>query len=291
MEVTQIVEGQDDEQIRELVHVMWASVAESWGRYAVFVDTRGRALTGRMLDVSAVKPGERVLELAGGAGGLGLAAANRVGPTGEVVTSDIALEMTVVASERAHALGLENVRTRVLDLEAIDEADGSYDVVLCRDGLQFAIDPERAAREIRRVLRPRGRVAVATWGARDQNPWLGIVLDAVSAHLGAPMPPPGVPGPFSLDDADRLHTLFAEAGLADVAVTEFPVPLHAPSLDGWWAMTTALAGPLANVLTSLPDEATRAIRERANAAAGPYETAKGLEFPGVGLIAYGRRSH
>jgi ubiquinone/menaquinone biosynthesis C-methylase UbiE len=289
MEATTTVETQDAEQIRQVVHVMWASVAESWGRYAVFIDTRGRALTGRLLDLSAVRSGERVLELAGGPGGLGLAAASHVGPEGEVVTSDIALEMTAIASERAHALGLHNVRTRVLDLEAIDEPDGSYDVVLCRDGLQFATEPERAAHEIRRVLRPGGRVAVATWGPRERNPWLGIVLDAASAHLGMPMPPPGIPGPFSLDDADRLHSLLVEAGLAGVSVTEFPIPMHAPSFDGWWAMTTALAGPLANLLASLPDEASRAIRERANAAAAHYQTASGLEFPGVGLVANGHR--
>ena len=268
---------------------MWATVAGSWATHAVFIDTHGRALTGRMLDVSTPKPGEKVLELAGGPGGLGLAAASRVAPGGVVVVSDIAMEMTAIASARANALGLDNVRTRVLDLEAIDEPDDSYDVVLCRDGLQFATEPERAAREIRRVLRPGGRFAIATWGPRDRNPWLGIVLDSVSAQLGAPMPPPGVPGPFSLEDAGQLRELLCAAGLTDVAVTEQAVPLHAPSFDGWWAMTTALAGPLAMVLSALPDEVTAAIRATAAEAAAPYMTPTGIEFPGVGLVAHGRR--
>ena len=96
------------------------------------------------------------------------------------------------------------MRTRELDLEQIDEPDGSYDVVLCREGLMLVPDPARAAREIARVLRPGGRVALAVWGPREQNPWLGVVFDAVSAQLGTPMPPPGIPGPFSLDDADGL---------------------------------------------------------------------------------------
>ena len=68
----------------------------------------------------------------------------------------------------------------------------------------FATDPARAAGEIRRVLRPGGRAAVAVRGPRERNPWLAVVFDAVSAQVGAPVPPPGVPGPFSLGDADGL---------------------------------------------------------------------------------------
>ncbi len=71
----------------------------------------------------------------------------------------------------------------------------------------FVPDPARAAGEIRRVLRPGGRVAVAVWGPRERNPWLGLVFDAVSAQTGPPVPPPGIPGPFSLDDAADARRL------------------------------------------------------------------------------------
>ncbi len=68
----------------------------------------------------------------------------------------------------------------------------------------FARDPLATAREIRRILRPGGRVAVSVWGSRRANPWLGLVFDAVSEHTGAPVPPPGAPCPFALGDAARL---------------------------------------------------------------------------------------
>ena len=114
---------------REHLHGMWASVAGSWGEHATYVDARGAALTEKMLELASPKPGDRVLELACGPGGLGLAAAPRVAPGGEVVLSDVVAEMTSIAAARADAVGLRNVRTRVLDLEQIDEPDGSYDVV------------------------------------------------------------------------------------------------------------------------------------------------------------------
>jgi SAM-dependent methyltransferase len=287
MSAGSIVEESD--AIRTQLHGMWASVALSWGEHAEYVDARGASLTEEMLASASLQPGERVLELACGAGGLGLAAAARVAPDGEVVLSDVAVEMTAIAAERAAALGVRNVSARVLDLEEIAEPDDSYDVVLCREGLMFALDPARAAREIARVLRPGGRAAIAVWGPRERNPWLGVVLDAVSAQIGAPVPPPGVPGPFALEDAGRLAGLLSAAGLADIVVGEVAVPLRVPTVEEWWARTTALAGPLARMLARLPEPAARALRERAREAAGAYATPAGLEFPGVTLLASARR--
>src|SRR3954469_1866306 len=258
---------------------MWQSVAPGWGEHADYVDARTAHLTERVLELARVAPGDRVLELACGAGGLGLAAAECAG---EVVLSDVAPAMVEIAAARARERGLDNVEALTLDLDAIAQPDASYDVVLCREGLMFAADPAGAVREIARILRPGGRVALAVWGPRGRNPWLGIVLDVVSEHIGAPVPPPGVHGPFTLDDADHLRDLFEP--LTDVAVEEFEVPLRAGSFDEWWARTTALAGPMAQLLKQLPEAE---LRTRARDRVHEYLTPGGLEIPGVTLIASG----
>src|SRR5689334_15270200 len=82
------------EGIRAGVHGMWAAVAPGWAEQAEYIDARGEALTERMLDAAALRPGDRALELACGPGGTGLAAARRVLPGGEVVLSDVAPPMT-----------------------------------------------------------------------------------------------------------------------------------------------------------------------------------------------------
>jgi len=138
-------------------------------------------------------------------------------------------------------------------------------------------------------LRPGGRVALAVWGPRERNPWLGVVFDSVSAQLGSPMPPPGIPGPFSLDDADRLAGLLSDAGLSGVDVREVPTPYHGDSVEEWWTRTCALAGPLAQKLAALPEHAAQALGARAREAISAYETPTGLEIPGVSLIAAGTR--
>ena len=278
-----------DDALRGQLHRMWAAVAGSWGTHAEYVDTRAAAATDKLLEAVGLRRGDRVLELACGPGGLALSAAERLAGTGEVVASDVVAEMTAIAAARAQALGLTNVRTCELDLEEIDQPDRSYDIVLCREGLMFVLDPARAAGEIVRVLRPGGRVGLAVWGARDRNPWLGLVLDALSAEMGAPVPPPGIPGPFALDDPVKVAGLLSTAGLADVTVTELPTPLHAGAFEKWWTRTSSLAGPLTTILASLPEGARLSLRARLAESVAPFQTPAGLEFPGVNLLATGRR--
>jgi SAM-dependent methyltransferase len=269
------------EELRANLHGMWSAVAPAWGEHADYVDERGRDLTRSMLDAVALRPGERVLELACGPGSVGIAAARLVGDRGEVVISDVASEMTAIAARRAE--GLANVRTRDLDLEDIDEPDDTFDVVLCREGLMLVPDPELAASEIARVLRPGGRYAIAVWGPRDRNPWLGVLFDAVTAQIGHPVPPPGLPGPFSLEDRGRLHEV-----LPDATIRAMPTPMRTAGFEDWWSHVTALAGPLAALLAGLPAEPREAIRDRARAALSAYETPDGLEIPGVTWLATGR---
>jgi len=278
-----------DEERRSHMHEAWDAVSPAWATHADYTDARAALDSARLLAVVSPHPGERVLELACGAGNLAIKAAPLVGATGQVVASDVSTQMVATAGLRAADRGLSNVTSRRLDMEEILEDDASYDVVLCRDGLQFALDPARAAREIHRVLKPGGRVGVVVWGPRDRNPWLGVVMAAVSAEIGKPVPPPGLPGPFALGDRILLAELFHGASLVDVNVEEISVPLYASSFESWWGRTSALAGPLSTLLSTLPTETRLALDARLRADVAQFEAIGGLEFPGVALIATGRR--
>lgn len=278
------------DEMRAGLHGMWGSVAGGWGENAEFVDARGSRIASAMLETTAPQAGERVLELACGPGGMGLVASPLVEPGGEVVMSDIAEGMIAIAAERAASLGLDNVSTRVLDLERIDEPDASFDVVLCREGLMLVPEPDAAAAEVTRVLRPGGRAAFAVWGPRASNPWLGVLMDAVSEHIGSPVPPAGIPGPFSLGDRDQVAKILTDAGLSAVSVSELASPFKASSFDEWWSIVPSLAGPLAQLLAALPAEANQAIQASARKKLAEYETSDGLEIPGLSLVATGRRT-
>ncbi len=282
------------EQIRNRVHQMWGSVAESWGEHGDHVEQRAEAVTRLMIDAVAPAPGDDVLELACGAGGLGLAIADHVAPGGRVVLSDVAPEMVAIASSRAARRApvggaTTHVITKVLDLEQIDMPDDSFDIVVCREGLMFALDPVRAVREIARVLRPGGRAAIAVWGPRDRNPWLGVLADAVHEHTGSPVPPAGTPGPFSLGADGALEATLCAAGLEQVSVQRVDVPTHDASFDDYWQLRTDLAGPLKQRLAVLPAQDVVAVREMVRERLSRYQTSDGLRVPGLAYVGSAHR--
>jgi ubiquinone/menaquinone biosynthesis C-methylase UbiE len=271
---------------RELVHAMWAGVAEQWTKRADFLDQRAAAITKALLDGAAIGAGDRVLVLADGPGGLGLAAARIAA---EVVSSDVVSLYAEIVKARAQAAGLGNLTAKVLDLEEIAEADNSFDAVVIREGLMFAVDPSAALGEIRRVLRADGRLAAAVWGPKADNPWLAIVMDAVSEQVGHEVPPAGMPGPFALADERGLGRLARDAGFRDARVDHVAVRFHAPSFDEWWAHTSALAGPIAGIVANLSEAAKAALLDQLRAAASPYGTSDGLDLPGVSLVLTAQR--
>lgn len=269
------------------LHSMWSTVAPQWGQYADFVDERGAAVGQAILAAADVRPGDHVLELGCGPGGVGIAAAEIVGADGHVVLSDVAPEMTAIAAERATALGLDNVAVRQFDMEHIDAPDASFSKALCREALMLVADPIAAARETLRVLRKGGAAAFSVWGPAAANPWLSALLDAVGTQLGAPVPPPGMPGPFSLSENGLLANVLTKAGFARVEVREVGAPMRVASLDEWWSIVPSLAGPVSALLASLPDDMTLEIRSRAASVLAGFTDDNGYAIPGLCLVGVG----
>jgi hypothetical protein len=155
----------------------------------------------------------------------------------------------------------------------------------------FADDPVAAVAEVVRELRPGGHYAAMPWGRQEQNPWLGLILDAVSDQFGVPFPPPGIRDPFSLDDPEELTRVLNAGGLLDVVVQTELTLKQAASLEGWWQRVPSsqarLAVAPAGMEPTVRDEiAERAPRYQAKAAVSKNE---GISFDGTSLIASGSK--
>lgn len=268
----------------------WSSVAGDWAELAERIDEQLRPAAEWMIDAAALRPGERVLELAGGPGTLSLLAAGLVGPDGNVLHSDFAEPMVRGAQERFRAGGFDSIESRVIDAEAIDLPDGSVDVVLCRMGFMLMADPAAALRESARVLGPGGRLALAVWTDAASNPWVALPMQAVAAELNAPPPPPDAPGMWSLGDPQRVERMLGEAGFTEVRIDLLDATAEFESADQWIEATRRLAGPLRALFANLEPPVREAIEGRIRESATAYEQPDGrLVMPEQMLVAGAER--
>src|SRR5687767_87665 len=153
-------------------------------------------ITAWFCEVTGAAPGQILLDAACGTGLPSLALAGRVRPGGKVIATDISSEMLAAARRKAEAAGIDNIEHRVMDVATLGFPDASFDAVTCSFGLMFCPDPVKAASELRRVLRPGGRFAIAVWDEPAKNPFFRTVFDSVARFVQRPPPDPRAPGPF-----------------------------------------------------------------------------------------------
>ncbi len=201
---------------REQIEI-WNSVfGPRWVAHQERLDRVWGPLGDATIERAAVLPGEQVLDVGCGCGATALQLAAKVGPAGAVVGVDVSAPMLAPAKERTQALGVANVRFVNADAStyALDDA---VDLVFSRAGIMFFGDPTSAFTNLRRALRPGGRLAFVCFRDQRQNPCWTVPLAAAAtvAKLEPPAAPKG-PGVFSLADEDRLRAVVEQSGFVDL---------------------------------------------------------------------------
>jgi SAM-dependent methyltransferase len=225
----------------------------------------------------APSPGNTVLDLAAGTGDV----TEVLAQSGvRVISTDVSPVMVEAARRR----GIPGVEHRVMDMQAIDLPDSSVDGVVSRYGYMLVADPALALRETRRVLRPGGRLAFATWAPANRNPW-ATAYGPVLIDRGLLEPPkPGEPGQFSLGEPARIEELVRGGGFDDVSVAEVPVVFRAASWAEYRRIVSSLAASMREVLEQLDEAARAQVDEAARARIEPYRSGERYDLPGVSLV-------
>ena len=273
------------EEYRRTILEIAAAVAPGWERWRAHIETTTTPVREWMLRELAPQPGQTLLELAAGPGDTGFDAAALTGDGGHLICSDISPAMLDVARRRGAERGVLSVDYRLLDIERIELGDDTVDGVLCRYAYMLVADPVTALAETRRVLRRGGRVVLAVWGAPDRNPFfsaLGMTL-VRAGHM--PPPDPDGPGPFSLDDPERVRGLLERAGFADVRAEEIAVQFAFRDVEECVTFATDTSGPMALVLQGLSAAERAQVAGSLEAALAPFRTGAGYEVPGVSVVA------
>ncbi|WP_084955829.1 class I SAM-dependent methyltransferase [Thermoactinospora rubra] len=241
-----------------------------WAEYAEQFDLAMSGYHGRLLEAAAIGPADHVLDIGCGTGQTTRDAARRAGE-GAVLGVDLSAEMLRVARRAAEREGLGNVRFEQADAQVHPFPEGSFDVAVSRTGTMFFADPVAAFRNIRRALRPGGRLVQLVWQAPSENPWLLELRAALAAGRDLPMPPVGGPGPFGLAERGRVREVLAAAGFAEPRFEDLRAPMHfGADAPGAFRFVTGLLGWMLDGLdTAARDRALDDLRGTLEAHATP----------------------
>ena len=266
---------------------VWSSseAAEHWQQD---VERRRRDMaeaTQHMLEGAGLKPGDHVLDIAGGTGDQSMVAARMVGPEGSILATDISADMLNIAARVAEAEGLATVGTRVMDAEQIDLEDNAFDAVICRLGLMLIPHIDQALREIHRVLKPGGKLAALVWSAPLRNPLFSVPLGIVSKYSqGASS---DFPNPLSLADRTVFTQYLTQAGFQDVITHAIAFESHYDSLDTYLHSTVGRL--IAGVLGRLSPQEQRQLWEEVRQAVSRFDGPQGFVAPAEFLLGIGTK--
>ncbi|HEX5876591.1 MAG TPA: class I SAM-dependent methyltransferase [Pyrinomonadaceae bacterium] len=222
----------------------------------------------RTVERLRLTPGAKTLDVCCGSGASALPAAEIVGPGGSVTGVDLAENLLELARNKAQQRGLNNIVFQTGDLTQLPFDTNSFDAVVCVFGIFFIPDMHAALRELKRVARSGGTVAITTWGPRFFEPATSMFWDSVRTVR------PDLYKGFNpwdrISEPDALRSLFLEAGFSDAEVTAESDSQPVNSPEDWWAaiMGSGYRGTL--------DQLSAADRERVRAKNIDYIERTGL---------------
>lgn len=252
-----MVNQSDAATYQKMVEDEWVNsdTVKAWARWHDKLTIQGKAVTERLATHARIRSGMRILELACGTGDPAISLARMVGPDGQVMATDLSTGMIEVARANAGRAGTTNIDFRQADMQALPFEDASFDAVTSRIGIMYAVDMPKAVSEIRRVLKPGGKMAFAVWGPPDQGSYVGFVLGRFFARRPLDPPPPDMPFPLRFAAPGSLGEALRAAGLNAIEEETVELPFPWPgSPEETWVQFYDVAVPMRPYLDSFSKE-------------------------------------
>ncbi|MET0940158.1 MAG: class I SAM-dependent methyltransferase [Mesorhizobium sp.] len=231
-----------------------ADAGETWAALQEQLDAQLEPHGLRAMDALAPAAGERIVDVGCGSGQTSLALGQAVGHSGAVIGLDISRPLLDLARRRTAESGAANVSFSEADVQTYSFAPATFDAVFSRFGIMFFADPSAAFANIRRALKPGGRMAFVCWRTPAENIFMTLPYTAAAAQL-PPAPPsdPDAPGPFAFAEPARVRHILSSAGFRDIALAQHDRKIGSGNLEQTLAMSLQI-GLLGRALREHPEK-------------------------------------
>ena len=268
----------------------WHATATYWTKHHNTIRTMFAPLTSSLIKQAHIVQGQSVLDVAGGAGEPSLTIARAVGPLGFVMCTDPIAEMLASAEQEALSRGLENVRFWQCTADSLPFASDLFDVAVSRLGVMFFPDPLAGLRDMLRVTKPGGRIALAVWHRSDLNPYSSLVTEVVSRHVAASPIDPDAPDAFRFAESGKLAAIVKHAGAIDVGECVVKFDMAAPiSPEEFWAFRSEMSEVWREKLRNISSDEKERIANEVQYAVREFFPGGHMRFPAQMIIVSGTK--
>ena len=275
-------------QIREQQKEVWNRFSPGWKKWDELTMDFLKPMGDEIIQQIKPKDSDVVLYVASGTGEPGLSIATML-RGGKVVATDLAEGMLEVALENAVRRGIKNFETLICDVCELPFPDNSFDAISCRFGFMFFPDMLLAAKEMVRVLKPGGRIAVTVWNVAEKNLWAASVLNIVNKNMQMAPPPHGAPGLFRCAKSGLIPDLFKQAGLKNISETEVRGKLNPGNRKIYWNFMTEVVAPVVAALSNADCEMKVKIRSEVFNQIKQYYPDGALAIDSNAFVIYGEK--
>lgn len=276
------------EQIREQQEESWNHFSSGWKKWDDLIMDFLRPVGNEIIRMIDPKGNRVILDVASGTGEPGLTIASMLNG-GKVKLTDNSENMLVIARENATRRGINNIEIVACDACKLPFANNSFDAISCRFGFMFFPDMLMAAKEMVRVLKPGGRIAVSVWNVPEKNFWVTATMGAISRNMELQPPPSDAPGMFRCSGDGFMFGLFSRAGLKNISQNEVAGKLNCKTFDVYWRMQTEVAAPIVAALGNADAMMKEKIKKEVHQAVHQRYPDGNVIFDSSALVIYGEK--
>jgi len=266
----------------------WSESAPYWEKHREIIREMFAPITQALIKDAEITTGRVVLDVATGPGEPALSIADVVGAEGKVLGIDAVPQMVEAARREANRRGVHTASFEVAFADNLPFPASTFDAVVSRFGVMFFPSPVDSVREMLRVLKPGGRIAMAVWHFAERNPFHFTVSQVVERYVDSPPPAPDSPDAFRFAVPGKLLAILSNAGAAATSERLLRFTIRAPiSVEDFWTLRSEMSEKLRAKLAMLSKEKMAGLKHEVLEAFGAYSANRSMSFPAEVLIVSG----